>query len=360
MQNLGKHCRKLQELVVNLCPKVTDVGIEALCTRDNPDEVGCFDIVHFDVSATSATTKSLGMILFGLPKLRKLRFSDLSGENDLGLIGMRMPSLSIEHLELFGTFLVDSDLKLLIENCPKLTVLRLNLSGILSKMVIDHLPILSHLKSLDLGGTSDGILFEDVEKFLKKRGGQLESLNLSGFHDVRISVLGTYCKSLKELILAHCQNVDPILPGLDDLTKEQRVSLPHSGSRLSDFCPQLFCINLNFTTFHDNGHPELHTISLSGILSDHPNLRRLLLKNVDINDEILEQVCGSSSSLVLRILDLTNCNAITVESVSSIIDNCRNLRLLDLSHCKQIDLGSVLRMKKNLKETHSPLQIVWV
>lgn len=359
LHNIGRHCRNLQELVVNLCPKVTDVGIEALFTQDNPDEVGCFDIIHLDVSATSVTTKSLGVILLGLPKLRKLCFSDLSGENHLGLVGM--PSLNIEHLELFATFLTDSDLKLLIENCPKLAVLRLNLSTILSKIVANQLPVLSHLKSLDLGGASDGILFEDVEKFLKKRGVQLESLNLSEMRNVRISVLCMYCKSLKELILAHCENVDPMLPVLDDLTKEQRDNLPECGSRLSDFCPQLFCINLNFTTFRDDHHPELHPISASAILGDHPNLARLSLKDVDINDEILEQVCKSSSSLALRTLDLTNCNAITVESVRSIVENCRNLRLLDLSHCKQVDFASVSQIKKNLKGTRrNLLQIVWV
>ena len=359
LHNLGKHCRDLQELVVNLCPKVTDVGVAALCTHHNPDEVGCFDIVHFDVTATSVTTKSLGVILLGLPKLRKLRFSDISGESDLGLVAV--PLLRIEHLDLFGTFLVDSDLKHLIDNCPMLTALKLNLSSILSSIVTDHLPLLSHLKFLDLGGASDGIVFDDVETFLKRRGDQLESLNLSGLNDVRISVFCAYCKSLRELILAHCENVDPVLPATADSTREEKASLPHLGSRLSDFCPQLFSIDLSFTTFRGNDRdPDLCSVSVCGILCDHSNLRTLSLKNVDVNDEILEQMCGSSSSLALKTLDLTNCNAITVKSVSSILDRCRNLRLLDVSHCKQIGLAFVSEVKRNLKENGSPLQIAWV
>ena len=358
LHKLGNHCRNLQELVVNLCPKVTDVGIEALCTKYNPNEVGCFGIVHLDVTATSVTTKSLERILLGLPKLRKLCFSDVSGETDLGFVAI--PLLRIVHLDLFGTFLVNSDLKLLIDNCPELTELRLNLSSMLNKIVTNHLPLLSHLKSLDLGGASDGILFDDVETFLKRRGDQLESLNLSGLNDVCISVLCTYCKSLKELILAHCQNVDLTLPAIGDLTRERKASEQHHGGRFSDFCTQLFSIDLSFTTFHDNGHPELHSVLVCGILSDHRNLRTLSLKNVDVNDEILEQMCGSLSSLALNTLYLTNCNAISIQSISSVVERCRNLRLLDLSHCKYINLGFVSQMKKRLMENRSRLQITWV
>ena len=357
LHKLGKHCRNLQELVVNLCPKVTDVGIEAVCAKYNPDEVGCFDIVHLDVSATSVTTKSLGKILLGLPKLRKLCFSDVSGETDLGFVAV--PLLRMEHLDLFGTFLVDSDLELLIDNCPKLTLLKLNLGSILSKIVTNHLPLLSHLKFLDLGGASEGIRFHDVETFLKRRGDQLESLNLSGLNDVCLSVLCTYCKSLKELILAHCQNVDLTLPAIGDLTREQKASEPHHG-QLSDFCAQLFSIDLSFTTFQDNGHPDLFSVLVCGILSDHRNLRTLSLKSVDVNDEILEQMCGSLSNLALNTLYLTNCNAITIKSISNIIERCRNLRVLDLSHCKHVNLGFVSQMKKRLMENRSRLQIIWV
>ena len=357
MHKLGKYCLNLQELVIKLCPKITDEGIQALFTPKSPNKAGCCSIIHLDVSGTSVTTKSLGVILLGLPKLRKLCFSDVPGENHLGLVGI--PLLNIEHLDLFGTFLVDSDLKLLIQSCLKLVLLRLNLSSNLSTIVTNHLTSLSYLKSLDLGGASE-TLFEDVEGFLEKRGGQLESLNLSGMPNVRISVLCIYCQSLKELVLEHCQNVDPVLPTLVDSTGEQRNDLSRQGSRLSDFCSQLFYINLNFATFRDNGERELSSLRMSNILTDHPNLTRLSLKDLDVNDEVLEQVCRSSSSLALRTLDLTHCDVITIESVSEVVEKCRNLRRLDLSHCKQIDSGFISQLKKNLKKTPNPLEITWV
>ena len=357
LHKLGKYCLDLQELVIKLCPKITDKGIQAFFTPKGPNKAGCFSIIHLDVSGTSVTTKSLGVILLGLPKLRKLCFSDVPGENHLGLVGI--PLLNIEHLDLFGTFLVDSDLKLLIQSCLKLVLLRLNLSSNLGTIVTNHLTSLSYLKSLDLGGASE-TLFEDVERFLEKRGGQLESLNLSGMPNVRISVLCIYCQSLKELVLEHCQNVDPILPTLVDSTGEQRNDLSRQGSRLSDFCSQLFYISLNFATFRDNGERELSSVRMSNILTDHPNLTRLSLKDLDVNDEVLEQVCRSSSSLALRTLDLTHCDVITIESVSEVVKKCQNLRRLDLSHCKQIDSGFISQLKKNLKKTPNPLEITWV
>ena len=346
-------CCSLQELVVNLCPKITDRGIKYLLSKDNPDRVGCFHLIYLAVSGTSVTTKSLEIILLRLPKLRRLCFSDISGESHLELSGMS--SLNIEYLDLFSTFLVDLDIKQIIKCSPKLAVLRLNVCSNLNKIVSNHLSSLSNLKSLDLGGASNEILFEDVDKFLKKGGAHLESLNLSGMGNICMTALCMYCKSLKELILAHCQNIDPILPFL-----EQRDNLQHCRRNFSDFCPQITHINLNFTTFCESSQPELHKIWIPAILCDHSNLVKLSLKNVDINDAALQQICESSSNLALRDLDLTNCNAITVESVYTIVGNCRKLRFLDLSHCKQIALASVSKLKQELKEACNPLQIVWI
>ena len=356
LNKLGKYCCNLKELVIKLCPKVTDVGIEALFNPINTGEAGCFSIIHLDVSGTSVTTKSLGIILLKLPKLRKLCFSDIPGENQ---VLVDIPLLNLEHLDLFGTFLVDLDLILLIQSCLKLVVLRVNVSRNLDRIVANHLASLSYLKSLDLGGASE-ILFEDVERFLEKQGGQLESLNLSGMPNVRVSVFCIHCKSLKELILEHCSNIDPILPTVVNSIEEKRECLPSHGSRLSNFCPQLLSMSFNFSTFCDNGEPELSQVRVSNILTDHSSLSRLSLRELDVNDHVLAQVCQSSSSLALRTLDLTHCDVITTEAVAGVVEKCRNLCRLDLSHCKQIDSGFIVQLKKNLKRTCNPLQIVWV
>lgn len=340
---------------MSLCPKITNVGIQALFAPANPDEFGCFELVHLDVSATSVTMESLGLILSKIPKLRKLCLSDLSGESQLELTAL--PRLNIQHFDSHGTFMDGSALKLLIESCPKLTELRMNWSSGLGNVVANHLTALSHLTLLDLSGACEGILFGDIEKFLKSCGSHLESLNLSGVHNVYVSVLCLNCSSLTQLTLAHCQNVCAKLPALND----HGDSLPQrrNRNRLSYFCPRLSSINLDFVTFRDSSQPEFNQI-ITNILCDHPNLEKLSLKNTDIDDEVLRNVCESSSSFALRILNLSNCNAITIEAVRCIVDKCRSLQTIDLSHCKQLVLASVTQMRQNLKATRSPLQIVWV
>ncbi|XP_028391057.1 F-box/LRR-repeat protein 20-like [Dendronephthya gigantea] len=364
LHNLAKHCHNIQELVINSCPKVTDVGIEGLLTKENPKELGSSDIVHLNVSATSVTRKSLSTILVRLPRLKKLCFADISGGNHPGLAGLNLSILDVEHLDVSSTHFEDSDLKVLFELCPKMTSLRLNFTCHLSKLLLDYLTDLTHLRSLDLsGGTSDDdeFLFKDVEKLLIKRGNQLEYLNLSGMANVRLSVLCKHCRSLKELILAHCENIDPILSELNCLTEDPNDAQSFVG-RFSSFCSQLSCIDLNFTTFRDNGQPELSPLWISGILDGHSNLQRLFLKDLQtVNDEVIAQhICGSSSRHVLRTLNLSSCNAITVKSVRDIVEKCRKLQLLDISHCKQIDISSVSKIRMCLKETHRALQVVWV
>ena len=345
------------------CPKVTDAGIDALPTDKDPGEVGCLEIRHLDVSATSVTTKCLEIILSRLPKLRKLCFSNIKADMRLPKLEDLPSLLKVQYLDILETFLADTNLKLLLDHCPKLAVLKLNCSEILSEYPSDKSMGLSNLTSLAVSEGSCASSFQHVEAFLKKRGPQLESLSLFGVHNFRISALCLYCKSLKELVLEHCENMDPRLPTFDDLKKEERDSLREEsrGNRLSDFCSRLSCIDFSFTTFRDNGmQAEVYPVWMSGLLSDHSKLTKLLLSSSEVTDEILRQVCGSSSSLALKSLHLDHCHAITVTSVRGIVENCPNLRMLDLSHCKHVDLASVTQIKKKLKQAGNPLQIVWV
>lgn len=362
----GKRSLNIQELLVESCNGVTDAGIKALISGNElqpSDQIGCLDICHLNVSSTSVSTKSLWLILLGLPRLRKLSFSNVQSGIDENCLISSDKLLELENLNMSYTYISSSNIKWLYERCQKLVEVTMNCSFELQGRFLQHLVCLTYLTSLNMEGASSELHFEHVAKFLVQRGNQLTSLNASGIAGVQISVLCLYCQALKDLVLADCQNVDASMPTWSALTEKQRKHIGKNDELgdlyFSDFC-ELQHLNLNQTTFSIHS-TEIEQQLLFKLLTSHKALQRLLLKGVTgVDDEMLQNVFESSSSVKLCTLNLSGCEHITIASIYKVLESCNNLRFLDLSHCWHVQQSDVSTINKQLKKSGNPLEIIWV
>lgn len=321
----------------------------------------CLNLLHLSVSSTSITTKSLSIILSKLPKLRRLGFSDIA--KDESLIFDHFPDYpNLVELNIFATYLENSDLSLMLDRLPNLVKFKSNMTDNVGRILKNSLIHLGNIISLDLSGST--LRFDDFVVFLKRRGGQLMYLNLSGIRNVSLFLLCLFCRSLKELILEHCENVDPSLPSNDSLAMDYRDYLTKSGGDylLSHFSPKLSHINFNFMTIDENIAVEMLKHIACAIFCNHSQLITLSLKKIQhelIDDEVLEQISASSTNACLRTLDLSCCDGVSADMLWTIVENYHLLRFLDVSHCKLIDITTVSQLRKELKRSNRPLQVIW-
>ena len=361
----GKRSVNIQELLVESCNGVTDAGIKAIISsnKQSSDQIGCLDIRHLNVSSSSVSTKSLWLILLGLPKLRKLSFSNIQSGLDENCLTLSDNLLELENLNISYTYISSSNIKWLYERCPRLAEVTMNCSFELQGSILQHLTCLTRLTSLNLEGACSELHFEHVAKFLVQRGNQLTSLNASGIAGVQISVLCLYCQALKDLVLADCQNLDASIPTWSALTEKQRKHIGKSEEfgdlYFSDFC-KLQHLNLNHTTFSIHS-TEIEQQLLFKLLASHETLQKLLLKGViGVDDEVLQNFLESSSNAKLCTLNLSGCENITIASVYKVLESCNNLRLLDLSHCWHVGQSDVSTINVQMKKSGNPLEIIWV
>ena len=368
LENIAKNCLNLSDLNIEGCSQITDNGIEALLSATD-NSVQPLKIAYLNVSSTSVTTESLWILLNRLPFLLSLSFARIK-ENASHTIFMRDKSdlLQLQHLDMLGTVIGFMQLKLLVESCPNLIKLKLTIPSFTNshdEIFSESLKHLSKLKLFQLHTENIPEFepaphpFKITESLLNQLGGQLESIDLTGEIEVKVSDIRLHCNSLKQLVLSSCQLVQPFITSITMLPRENcEANTACNIAMFSDFSSlPLEYIHLEKIEFQ-NILPHQMQELLYLLLASHPNLRQLSLKSVPIEQGSLMKILCSSSGAQLEKLVLSCYDNITGKTIGMIEESCPNLQHLELWHCWVITWSDIWQSNSRLKRNGRKLEVV--
>ena len=248
------------------------------------------------------------------------------------------------------TSISDSSVKTLCEICPVLSELSISCCTSVTGVSLQSIALLQHLRSLNIAGNFAIKFKPHLEEFLRRSGAALETLNISGMKNVDTKILGLYCKSLRSLDSADCEDMSCSLIGVAG----QQTDL----LSLAKACCNLNFLNLHGCTFSDDKPLAEHMLAL---ISSSGNPLELDLSAIEkLDDDDISQFVQSSSLSCVRSLNLSRCSQITSEAIEILVKTCKSLSRLDLSYCKQISLQDVENLRRLSKEHGCKAIIMWV
>lgn len=220
----------------------------------------------------------------------------------------------------FMTKLVDDNLLSLFIGCPKLERLTLvNCTKLTHKPITDVLQNCGKLQSIDLTGVND--IHDDIIYALAKNCTRLQGLYAPGCGSVSesaiLKLLGS-CPMLKRVKFNNSENIT-----------DESIKAMHKN------CKSLVEVDLhNCSNVSDK--------YLKHIFLDLTQLREFRIsKAVGITDKLFELIPDDHYLEKLRIIDITDCNAISDKLVEKLVKCAPRLRNVVLSKCMRITDASL-------------------
>ena len=334
------------------CHQVDDVGILALCCKENQDQNSYRTILELNLSSTSVTEISIKTILQSEPHIRILSLAALQCEQQLLFNQTYIESTKLSHLDVSHNNITDSSIQNICRLFPLLVELSINCCPQLTSKSLEAISKLKHLQCFNMaqyGFESQISFLSDVVPFLQKCGLKLQTLNLSSLHGVDTSFLAFHCPELSKLSLADCV----------DITGRHLKSKSLEGgvATLTQACRNLRYLDLQNGQFTSSFSTAEHMAAMIGATSRLKELNLARIKG--LTDECFEQSLLSSDLTSLTSLDLSYCSELSAECAEYILHSCSSLSSLNLSHCKLITLQNAESLRRISEKNRRAVKIIW-
>ncbi|KAL7269795.1 SCF ubiquitin ligase complex subunit [Rhizina undulata] len=239
---------------------------------------------------------------------------------------------------------------------------RLNLTFIANEVndgtmePLTHCTRLERLTLMNCSKLTDSPLME-----ILKSNPRMQALDLSQLElitDLSLNVIANNCPRLQGLNVAGCKLITDasLIPISLNCKYLRRLKLSECNAvtnaaviSLANNCPQLLELDLH----------KCHCITDEAVMQLFLNLRQLrelrLAFCEQLTDTAFLQLPPNKTYDSLRVLDLTNCECLTDESVDKIITIAPRLRQIVLAKCRNITdkaVNSICRLEKNLHYIH--------
>jgi len=350
LDSFGTSCPELKVLMVKSCSQITDAGIDALCGDDFTPR--CQRIREVNLTSTSITGYGMEKILQTQPELQKFKLAMTISSDTFSIDGNKLPnSLRLVSINLSYTSVSDATIKSICEACPLLCKLFLNCCVSVTEISLQYIASLTRLRVFCIAGNTAIKFQPHFAQFVEKSGNMLETLNISGMESIDTKVLGTFCRSLKCLIMADCKDVTGDLIQLPSDQENNLLSMAKA-------CSKLDLLNLHGCTFSQRKSLLEH---LTAIVFNSLEIQTLDLSGIEgLNDDILLDFMKSSNLTHLRSLNLSRCCENSVEPIKLLLEACKSLSGLNLSHCLNISLQDAEYLRKISKKCRVRLNVTWV
>lgn len=340
-------------LMVKSCSQITDKGIDALCGDDcNPR---CRSLRDVSFTSTSITSYGITKLLLTQPALKSCGLA-MTASKDTCIFSLKVNGtrrrLPLAVIDLSYTSVSDTSVKCLCEACPLLCEVAINCCASITEVSLEYIATLRHLKVLNIAGNMQIKFSPYMRQFLKKSGNLLEVLDLSCMENIDCAVIGAWCRSLKCLIMADCQDI------VGNYVQESTAQENNLRLSLAQACSKLNTLNLHSCKFAENKSLLEHLLA---ILGDSLEIQKLDLSGIEgLTDAILLQVIQSSNVSDLRSINLSRCSEVSVEPIYVLIDDFKSLKHLNLCHCQNISLQDVENLRKKCRGCGVSLDIEWL
>lgn len=373
---VGSCCRRLQELDVSCCKKVSPRALRYLAYDPLTQTLCCPNLrilLARDVEPVENMVPALAFLLLALPRLEFLAHSavpealclfhecqfggteDTEGFPSLAELAQQRGAvpggppltLSLQHIE----EVEDLALATIHAICPRAKEASVWLGDAPGLASSWELLGWDHLVRLTLGcGGQQRRMLTEVLPLLQKLGPRLQSLVLHGFccqDELLLPTLFASCPSLQtfsaELHVTPDTNLHLDVP--EDPPHWATDLLPHSLTKLHSF-------SLTLASTADI-FPAQHRLALcatlASLLCHAPHLQTLHLLSVPFPlDSVFETVLAAAGPPLLELQELSLAkSSVSSQTVWLLLTSDSHLRHLDLSHCWNIsrrDYDSFLKM----------------
>ncbi|XP_006266653.2 F-box and leucine-rich repeat protein 13 [Alligator mississippiensis] len=341
---IASGCNKIQHLIINDMPTLTDRCIQALVEKcQQITSVVFLDSPHLSDTAFKALAEC---------KLVKVR---IEGNNRITDLSFKLMSKSCPYIK-----------HIYMADCQKITDVGLK--------------IISSLKYILVLNLADCIRISDagVKPFLEgSSGAKLRELNLTNCFqvtDVSVVKIAQRCHNLNYLNLRYCENVTDI--GIEALGNMlSLISMDISGTNISDMglgalgnsgrmkelsvseCKKItdigiqkFCQGVTDLQYFNVSYcPQLTNETAKALALYCHNLTSLNLagcpKMTDLGIQYLSKVCH-----YLHFLDISGCICLTDKVLNYLWKGCTQLRILKMLYCRNITKQAVLKYSARLEK----------
>ncbi|XP_042242637.1 uncharacterized protein LOC121879909 isoform X2 [Homarus americanus] len=373
---IASSCKHIR--VLNLSDtRVTDMGISSLChgvmSADiNPKEKPDISksLIKLDLYGTAVTYKGIQCALVNMPNLQEVTHSALlyavaklkasrDTMTELAQVsGGSLPELGPLQLRFlqsdeFGSGRLGEygDAQLIspaINLCPNIQYVHLRDLGNVEPDSLLPLSTLNNVIDLVLQFDEYDLVdfFLQILPLLQKHGETLRNLQLQFVNNINIVVIAYLCPELQVLGIH----------GVNSCTCDAAKYF----STPQNIKPRLCHLkSVNIHNSQEEMDFQLPAESLKVMLGS-PLLEKIVIVAQDnLTDEILIEIAHTSKLPNLKILSLTMCNNITIESIRNVIRLNNPLETLNIIYCQKITIDNFHKLQKYIKIRRLPVELSW-
>ncbi len=372
---IAEHCTSLKHLSLANCHHITEEGFSALANTKS-------SLLSLDLEGNLTLTGSVlvqiikkhgqtlqTLNLEGCPSIDQRCYSSI-GQHCLSLINLNLARSKIS----------GDDLKAILEKCPNIESLNLNVCKRVGQEDFPGLaPLLSNLHTLSL---NDCYIDTPGLCAIAEHCTSLKHLSLANCHHITEEGFSALANTKSSLLSLDLEG-SPTLTGsvLVQITKKHGQTLENltlsscrlvdqaSFSSISEDCPNLISLNLSFNATIDteviqsiaSNCPKIEDLDLSDcaevddntikvLATNSKNLQRLALDSSSITDQALFSLGDNASRL--HTVELYSCEEITNSGVLYLAQHCP-LQKIDLTYCTELsqqDINQVIAHSSRLRE----------
>ncbi|XP_045596527.1 uncharacterized protein [Procambarus clarkii] len=378
---ISAYCKHVR--VLNLSDTdVTDMGVSSLCHGIMSSDILPTEkphisksIIKLDLYGTAVTDKGIQCALVNLPNLQEITHSTLlyalanlkkSREKmaevsvDIGSIVPEFGPLKLRFLQCdefgsgnLGHFANAQFINPAINLCPNIQYVHLRDLGNIKTDSL--LPLLTLNNVIDLvlefNGPNQVSFCTQIVPLLHKHGETLRNLQLRFVANINLIVIAYLCPELNTLSLDGLNTYSDYDPSkVHAVPRDVKPSFSHLKSININCAPISEVLAL---TFH------VPTDGLRLIL-ESPVLEKIIVIEQDnLNDEILINAVRTSKFPRLRLLSLTQCKNITIESIRYVIRLNNPLETLHIIYCQNITNVDYHKLEKYVEKQRLLVELAW-
>ncbi|KAK8741651.1 hypothetical protein OTU49_002319 [Cherax quadricarinatus] len=378
---ISAYCKHVR--VLNLSDTdITDMGVSSLCHGVmSPDILPTekphisTSLIKLDLYGTAVTDKGIQCALVNLPNLQEITHSTLlyavanlkkSREKmaevavDINGIIPEFTPLMLRFLQCdefgsgnLGHFANAQFISAAISLCPNIQYVHLrDLGNIKTDSLV---PLLTLNNVIDLvlefNGPDQVDFYTQIVPLLHKHGETIRNLHLRFVNNINVTVIAYLCPELSTL-------------SLDGLNSYSSVDSAKTHSVPRDVKPSfshLKSININCAPRHEYEALNYHVPadSLRLILGSHVLEKIIVIEQDNLCDEILIDAVHTTKFPHLKLLSLTQCKNITIESIRSVIRLNNPLETLHIIYCQNITNVDYHKVEKYVKKQRLLVELAW-